>query len=126
VPVCLPVYPGPVSALVVRHRVGRGGGRDLWKRRRGLRLPGEHITGRTGFGSRGNVGVFGAYLRYAQNLPILRCVEMLGAEGVPLSEEMVHTLVRVTAERIAPVVEAVADQVRLATLVNLDDTQVRA
>jgi transposase len=65
------------------------------------------------------------YLRYAQNLPILRCVEMLGTEGVPLSEEMVHTLVRVTAKRLTPVVEAVANQVRLATLVNLDDTQVR-
>lgn len=64
------------------------------------------------------------YLRYSQNLPVCRVVEMLSAEGVPVSEEMVHTLIRVTASRAGPVVEALANQVRQATLVNLDDTPV--
>lgn len=65
------------------------------------------------------------YKRYSQNLPVCRVVEMLRAEGVPVSEEMVHTLIRVTAKRVQPVVEALANQVRRATLVNLDDTPVR-
>lgn len=64
------------------------------------------------------------YLRYSQNLPVCRVVEMLSADGVPVSEEMVHTLIRVTALRAGPVVEALADQVRKAKVVNLDDTPV--
>lgn len=65
------------------------------------------------------------YLRYSQNLPVCRVVELLNAEGVPVSEEMAHTLIRTTAERAGPVVEALANQVREAKLVNLDDTPVR-
>ena len=65
------------------------------------------------------------HLRYTQNLPVCRVVEMLNAEGVPVTEEMVHTLIRVTAQRAQPVLEALANQVRQATLVNLDDTPVR-
>lgn len=64
------------------------------------------------------------YLRYSQNLPVCRVVEILGAEGVPVSEDMVHTLIRVTAKRAEPVVEALAEQVRQAKVVNLDDTPV--
>lgn len=65
------------------------------------------------------------YLRFTQNLPVCRIVEMLAAQGVPVSEEMVHTLIRVTAKRAAAVVAALASQVRQAALVNLDDTPVR-
>jgi len=65
------------------------------------------------------------YLRYTQNLPVCRIVEMMNAEGVPLSEEMAHTLIRITARRAAPVVESLANQIRRSTLVNLDDTPVR-
>jgi len=64
------------------------------------------------------------YLRYSQNIPVCRIVEMLNTDGVPVSEEMVHTLIRVTAKRAKPVVEALAEQVRAAKLVNLDDTPV--
>lgn len=64
------------------------------------------------------------YLRYSQNLPVRRVVEMLQTDGVPVSEEMAHTLIRTTAKRAEPVVDALADQVRQATLVNLDDTPV--
>jgi transposase len=65
------------------------------------------------------------YLRYSQNLPVCRVVEMLNTDGVPVSEEMAHTLIRVTAKRAQPVVEALAQQVRQAKVVNLDDTPVR-
>jgi len=65
------------------------------------------------------------YLRYSQNLPVRRVVEMLNADGVPVSEEMAHTLIRITAKRAEPVVEALANQVRQAKVVNLDDTPVR-
>jgi transposase len=65
------------------------------------------------------------YLRYSQNLPVRRVVEMLNTDGVPVSEEMAHTLIRITAKRAEPVVEALANQVRQAKVVNLDDTSVR-
>jgi len=77
--------------------------------------------GRMGFTLAGYI----LYLRYSQNLPVCRVVEMLNTEAVPVSEEMVHTLIRVTAERAKPVVDALADQVRQANVVNLDDTPVR-
>ncbi len=64
------------------------------------------------------------YLRYSQNLPVRRVVEILNADGVPVSEEMAHTLIRTTAKRAEPVVEALTHQVRQATVVNLDDTPV--
>lgn len=64
------------------------------------------------------------YLRYSQNLPVCRVVEMLNTDGVPVSEEMLHTLIRITAKRAEPVVEALANQVRQARVVNLDDTPV--
>lgn len=65
------------------------------------------------------------YWRYTQNLPVGRIVEMLRADGVPISEEMIHTLIRTTAKRAKPVVDAITHEVRKATLVNLDDTPVR-
>ncbi len=64
------------------------------------------------------------YWRYSQNLPVRRVVEILNADGVPVSEEMAHTLIRVTANRAGPVIEALAQQVRLSKVVNLDDTPV--
>ena len=77
--------------------------------------------GRMGFSLAAQV----LYLRYTRNIPVCSIVEMLQVQGVPISEEMVHTLIRVTAKRAKPVMDALATQVRQSTLVNLDDTPVR-
>jgi len=77
--------------------------------------------GRMGFTLAGRI----LYLRYTQNLPVCRVVEMLQADGVPVSEEMIHTLIRVTAKRAQPVLDALIRMVRRANVVNLDDTPVR-
>ena len=62
------------------------------------------------------------WLRTTHNLPIRRIAEMLGAEGVPVSESMIHTLVCTTGERMKPLVGAIQAEVQQAVLVNLDDT----
>lgn len=64
------------------------------------------------------------WLRITHNLPVRRIVEMMQAEGVPVSEEMVHTLIRETGRRVWPLVEAIHGEVKRATLVNMDDTHV--
>ncbi len=46
------------------------------------------------------------YLRYKRNLPVCRTVEMLQLQGVPISEAIVHTPIRVTAKRVKPVTDA--------------------
>ncbi|MFT6145467.1 MAG: transposase [Myxococcota bacterium] len=51
-------------------------------------------SGRTGFSLAAQV----VYLRYTRNIPVYSIVEMLQAQDVPISEEMVHTLIRVTAK----------------------------
>lgn len=65
------------------------------------------------------------YWRFTHNLPVGRIVEMLQVEGAPVSEEMIHTLMRINAKRAKPVVDALAEQARQSTVVNLDDTHVQ-
>jgi len=62
------------------------------------------------------------WLRSTHNLPVRRIAEMLGAESVPVSESMIHTLICTTGERVKPLVEAIQAEVQRAALVNLDDT----
>jgi len=62
------------------------------------------------------------WLRTTHNLPVRRIAEMLGADNVPVSESMIHTLICTTGERAKPLVEAIQAEVQRATLVNLDDT----
>jgi transposase len=64
------------------------------------------------------------WLRTTHNLPVRRIAEMMQAEGVPLTEEMVHTLICVSGERVKPLDEAIHQAVQAATLVNMDDTPV--
>jgi transposase len=63
-------------------------------------------------------------LRFGHNLPIHRLVEMFNDEGLPISEEILHTLFDTTSERVNPVIEALVARVRAAALLNLDDTPV--
>lgn len=63
-------------------------------------------------------------LRFAHNLPIHRIVEMFADHGIPVSEEVLHTLFTTTSERVEPVLETLAVQVRASDLVNIDDTPV--
>lgn len=62
------------------------------------------------------------FLRLTHNLPVARIAEMMQAEGVPVSEGMIHTLIRATGERSRPLNEAIQKRVQQARLVNLDDT----
>lgn len=62
------------------------------------------------------------WLRLTHNLPVRRLAEMMQADGVPVSEGMIHTLICVSGERAKPLVEAIHHQVQQAALVNLDDT----
>lgn len=72
-----------------------------------------------------SLAAYAIFLRFAHNLPIRRVSEILSAEGVEVSETMLHTLFNVTAHRMDPVMVALMWQVRNAALVNLDDTPVR-
>ena len=62
------------------------------------------------------------FLRLTHNLPVARIAEMMQADGVPVSEDMIHTLIRVSGERAMPLVEAIQRLVQRARLVNIDDT----
>jgi transposase len=62
------------------------------------------------------------FLRLTHNLPVARIAEMMQADGVPVSEDMIHTLIRVSGERAKPLVEAIQKQIQKARLVNIDDT----
>ena len=62
------------------------------------------------------------WLRTVHNLPVRRIEEMLNAEGAPVSESVIHTLITTTGERMKPLVEALRRRVQAADLVNLDDT----
>ena len=62
------------------------------------------------------------WLRTTHSLPVRRITEMLGADKVPVSESIIHTLICTTGERAKPLVEAIQAEVQQATLVNLDDT----
>lgn len=64
------------------------------------------------------------YLRFGHNLPIRRVAEIFAAEGLRVTEAMLHTLFTTTARRFGPVVEAIAGCMRRSGLVNLDDTPV--
>jgi transposase len=64
------------------------------------------------------------FLRLTHNLPVARIAEMMQAEGMPVSEDMIHTLIRVSGERAKPVVEAIQRQIQQARLVNIDDTYI--
>jgi transposase len=64
------------------------------------------------------------WLRTTHNLPVRRISEMMQAEGVPVTEEMTHTLICESGERLKPVAEAIHKEVQDAILVNLDDTPV--
>lgn len=74
--------------------------------------------GRLGF----SLAAYILWLRTVHNLPVRRIVEMLVAEGAPVSESMVHTLITTTGKRAKPLVEAIHRKVQGADLVNLDDT----
>lgn len=76
--------------------------------------------GHMGFG----LAAHAIYLRYSHNLPIRRIVDLLADEMVPVSEEMLHTLYTTTAKRMEPVLRALVQEVRAASLVNVDDTPV--
>jgi transposase len=65
------------------------------------------------------------WLRISQNLPICRIVEMLAADGVAVSEDMIHTLLDHAFRLLEPVLLALLMMVRDSMLVNLDDTTVR-
>jgi transposase len=62
------------------------------------------------------------WLRCTHNLPVHRLAEMMQAEGVPVSETMIHTLIETTGERLKPLAEALHQAVQSAGVVNLDDT----
>lgn len=62
------------------------------------------------------------WLRTTHNLPVHRLAEMMQSEGLPVSEPMIHTLIRTSGERAKPLWEALQKQVHQAKLVNLDDT----
>ena len=62
------------------------------------------------------------WLRITHNLPVRRIAEMMQAEGVPVTEQMIHTLISTTGERAKPLAAAILGEVQRATLVNLDDT----
>jgi len=62
------------------------------------------------------------WLRITHNLPVRRIAEMMQAEGVPVTEQMIHTLICTTGERAKPLAAAILGEVQRATLVNLDDT----
>jgi transposase len=62
------------------------------------------------------------WLRLTHNLPVRRLAEMMQAEGIPVSEGMIHTLICESGERAKTLVEAIQHQVQQAALVNLDDT----
>ena len=62
------------------------------------------------------------WLRITHNLPVRRIAEMMGANKVPVSESMIHTLICTSGERAKPLVEAIQAEVQRATLVNMDDT----
>ena len=76
--------------------------------------------GHLGFGLAARV----LYLRFAHNLPVLRITELLAADGVLVTDDVLHTLFDTTVERAQPVIEALIAQVRKAKVVNLDDTPV--
>jgi transposase len=77
--------------------------------------------GHLGFG----LAAWALFLRFSHNLPLHRLVELFTAEGLAVTQDHLHTLVQTTVKRLLPVSEAIADQVRKAKLVNLDDTPVR-
>jgi len=62
------------------------------------------------------------WLRITHNLPVRRLAEICQSDGAPISESMIHTLIRVSGERVKPLVEAIHRKVQAATLINLDDT----
>jgi len=64
------------------------------------------------------------WLRTVQNLPLLRIEEMMVAQGIPITESMIHTLIETTGKRAEPLVQAIHNQVKKAGVVNLDDTPV--
>ena len=74
--------------------------------------------GRMGF----SLATYLLWLRITHNLPVRRIAEMMQAEGVPVTEQMIHTLICTTGERAKPLAAAILAEVQQATLVNLDDT----
>jgi transposase len=54
------------------------------------------------------------WLRCTHNLPVRRLAEMMQAEGVPVSETMIHTLLEVSGERTKPLAEAIHQVVQAA------------
>lgn len=77
-------------------------------------------TGRLGFSLAAEI----LYLRIVQNLPVRRIVEMLASEGVPVTEEVAHTVIARAGDSVKPVYAALHRAVQEAALVNLDDTPV--
>ena len=76
--------------------------------------------GHIGFG----IAARSLWLRFAHNLPVHRIAEMWQADGLPISDDMLHTLFDTTARRVAPVISALIACVRASSVVNLDDTPV--
>jgi len=76
--------------------------------------------GRIGFSLAAHI----LYLRITQNLPTRRIVEMLASEGMPVTESMVHTLIRHAGTALDPLDKALRRKVQHAARINLDDTPV--
>jgi transposase len=76
--------------------------------------------GHIGFG----IAARSLWLRFAHNLPVHRIAEMWQQDGLPISDDMLHTLFDTTARRATPVMAALIACVRAASVVNLDDTPV--
>jgi len=76
--------------------------------------------GRLGF----SVAARSLWLRFAHNLPVLRIAEMWQTMGLPITDDMLHTLFDTTARRATPVINALIAEVRAASVVNIDDTPV--
>lgn len=65
------------------------------------------------------------WLRFSQNLPVCRIVEILAADQISVSEEQIHTMFEHAVGLLAPVLLALQVMVRASSLINLDDTTAR-
>jgi transposase len=63
--------------------------------------------------------------KFADHLPLYRQVARAGRSSIQLSRSTLVGHIAAVAEKIAPIVDAIADQVRAADYIHLDDTPVR-
>lgn len=94
---------------------GRGGSVAPWRTRSATRASHGHL----GFG----VAARSIYLRFSHhNMPIASIVQLFKVEGLPVSEEVLHTLYDVTADRVDPMYLAILENLCKSKPVDLDDT----